>query len=286
MSCLPETSKTARFTFGLVGAAFLALTACGNHVVIDRSLATLTVGIPSAGFSTPSASPERLETAPPANVSPGELVVQGSDNDNDAYGAFKVTMKVAPHLENVDYAGNPYSPADPLQPDGTCITTSNAACDAPGYEFIHFTLTFTNPTSKPEVFGTVGFSPALRPMVYLVTVSADGGTTPADAKFGGPTDGAKPVTKQNMEVYWEANRDGPGNLFGFPEELAKRYFLFSVSPGAKYAQIGGPAIPDMLQPGQSFDIEYASGPVAPTAPLAEITVWAGYHPQQVQPPTR
>jgi hypothetical protein len=265
-------------SLGLALVTAFTLAACGGTSSPQRTAPTSAAStVPTGGSSTVAPTPT---TTPATN--PG--IIQGVDNNSNPYGNFKVAVKVAPHLENVDFAGSPYAPETPLQPDGTCSAGQfqGGICDPAGYKYIHFTLTFTNPTTTPEVFGTVGFSSVLKPMAYLAAPSSDGGMTPASAKFGGPTNGLEPVTKQNVTAWWESGRDGPGDLFRFPEPFAQSHFLFNLNPSGKYAdRLGPPVIPNVLKPGQSFDIEYISDAVAPTAPLGDLTLWVGYNPQQL-----
>ena len=259
---------TLPLTVIAAGALVVGITACGSTKVAHGT------GLPSSPTSSASATADVASAATPDSA--GNHAVQGADSNDNPYGDFRVTLKRPPHLEQIDFDGSPYQPENPLQSDGTCL---GGECDPPGYEFIHFTLTFTNPGSNREAFGTVGFTPAIKPMAYLAAPSIDQGMTPAGA-FGGPTNGLEPVTRDNVVAYWEANRDGPGDLFQFPEPFAQSHFLFNVNPSAKYDSVAS-AIPNVLNPGQSVDVEYVSDAVAATSPLDALTVWAGYNPQQI-----
>jgi hypothetical protein len=246
-------------------AAAVALTACGASSSTHRTA-------PTGAGSTVAPT---TATTPATNGG----IIQGTDDNNAPYGNFKVTVKVAPHLSSVDSpGGSSYTPETPLQPDGTCQSV-NGYCDPAGYKYILFTLTFTNPTSAPEQFGTVGFVSAIGSMVYPAAPSADEGTTP-ESSFGGPTNGLAPTTNQNTISYWQADRRGPGDLLGFPESFATGHFIFQVTPAPKYFGFTGP--PGVLAPGKSFDIDYSTtGVVDPKTPLSDLTLWVGVHPQQV-----
>jgi hypothetical protein len=253
--------------------AAVALTACGASSSTPRTARTTTASTVPTGGSSTVASTTGGTPATTAGI------IQGTDDNNAPYGDFKVTVKVAPHLSSVDSPGGlSYTPETPLQPDGTCQSV-NGYCDPAGYKYVLFTLTFTNPTSAPEQFGTVGFVSAIGSMVYPAAPSTDRGITP-ESSFGGPTNGLAPITNQNTISYWQADRKGPGDLLGFPESFATGHFIFQVTPDPKYFGITGP--PGVLAPGKSFDIDYSTtGVVAPKTPLSDLTLWVGVHPQQV-----
>jgi hypothetical protein len=258
MTSLFRSEQVAK---ALVTAATLALalTACGTGGQSSGQAAN------QGGLSSPTAAPHAG-------------VVQGGDQNGNPYGDYKVTIKVAPHLEAVDLEGMPYTPQDVCQGN---FVPPVGYCDPPsGYEFIHFTLTFNNPTSTPEVFNGVGFTQALFPMVYPAAPGTDHGLVPASASFGGPISpyGPGSITQQERESYWEADRAGLGyNSIGLPAPFAS-YFTFESFIGTQEGQ----SAPATLAAGQSIDLEYATGAVAPTAPLGQLSVWVGIHPQQVQ----
>ena len=256
-----------RVAAGAVAAlATVILAACGASGGRARTGPDPVGTGPSAPGPTPSTTATTAVSGP----------IQGWDNNGQPYGDFKVTLTVAPHLESLGLGG-PYSPSNPLQPDGTCYS-GDGYCDPAGYQFIHFTVSISNPTASPEVFGPVGFASVEQPIVYLAGPSTDGGQTPATG-FGGPTDGLEPVTVQNRDAYWEANH---GSAPGFPASFTSSHFFFNLNPPTSETSVGGSA-PGTLAPGQSVNMDYISGPVAPTSPVVDLSVWAGVNPQMVSP---
>ncbi len=266
-------------TLGLVVglAAALALSACGGGTTSDKG-PSVSPAPRLSSASTTAQTPGQGQTA----QTPG--IIQGTDNNNNPYGDFKVMLKVAPHLEEVDVWGKPYTPTSPVQPDGNCVSV-NSFCEPTGYRYINFTLTFTNPTTGPEVFSRVGFTDGWPCCVFLAAPSSDGGTTPASA-FGGPTNGLFPVTEKNRNSYWQpAGWSGLGIGSPFPGSFVNSAFFFHLDPSTITKCWPGNSFcaPDTLPPGESFTIEYGTeAVVAPTAPMSGLTVWVGVKPQQVR----
>jgi hypothetical protein len=154
--CAHPHPFTKRMAAGAVATlAIMTLAACGAGAAApeQRRMRPVPVRLRPAGSGSHPVTGEPVPTA------------LGWDNDGQPCANFKVTLKVSPHLESVDFDGGPYRPSTPLHRDGTCYS-GDGYCDPAGYQFIHFTLSISNRTASPEGFGSVGFASVEQPIVY------------------------------------------------------------------------------------------------------------------------